>query len=71
MYTPANGYMTNDLVNAACSFRTCRIVYLVVPIYIAEISPKQRRGVLVSVNFLAMPVGFLVGAIKTPIHGRQ
>ncbi len=44
-----------------------RIVFMVVPIYIAEISPKQKRGRLVSVNFLAMPVGFLVCPVASQV----
>lgn len=63
---------TNDciqtLIKTHYHMHAGRIVYMVVPIYIAEISPKQKRGRLVSLNFLAMPVGFLVRQITILVH---
>jgi len=38
----------------------CSILYMVLPVYIAEISPKKLRGRLVSFNFIALTSGLLV-----------
>ena len=38
----------------------CSILYMVVPVYIAEISPKKLRGRLMAFNSIALTSGFLV-----------
>jgi sugar porter (SP) family MFS transporter len=46
---------------------------MIVPLYIAEIAPADRRGALVSLNQLMITVGillsYIVGVIFTPIEG--
>jgi sugar porter (SP) family MFS transporter len=46
---------------------------MVVPLYIAEIAPADRRGALVSLNQLMITIGilvsYIVGVIFTPIEG--
>jgi len=38
----------------------CSILFMVVPVYIAEISPKKLRGRFVSFNSVALSSGLLV-----------
>ena len=46
---------------------------MIVPLYIAEIAPADRRGALVSLNQLMITIGillsYIVGVIFTPIEG--
>jgi len=46
---------------------------MIVPLYIAEIAPPDRRGALVSLNQLMITIGilvsYIVGVIFTPIEG--
>jgi sugar porter (SP) family MFS transporter len=46
---------------------------MIVPLYIAEIAPAERRGALVSLNQLMITIGillsYIVGVIFTPIEG--
>jgi MFS family permease len=46
---------------------------MIVPLYIAEIAPANRRGALVSLNQLMTTIGillsYIVGVIFTPIEG--
>jgi sugar porter (SP) family MFS transporter len=46
---------------------------MIVPLYIAEIAPKERRGALVSLNQLMITIGillsYIVGVIFAPIEG--
>ena len=42
----------------------CSILYVVVPVYIAEISPKKLRGRLMAFNFIALGSGLLVDAFS-------
>ncbi len=43
----------------------CRMLFMVVPVYISELAPKSQRGRLVCFNILGLTGGLLVSVITT------
>ena len=41
----------------------CRILYVVMPIYIGEMSPKQKRGLMMSFIGPGFSIGILIGLL--------